>query len=57
MFVIIKVGPPRALHDLENVVVQAWDHGENIEDQVNDPMEEDYHVNNTIEDDGTNTLI
>ena len=40
-----------------NDVVQAKVHGANIEDQVNDPMEEDDHANNTIEDDGTNTLI
>jgi hypothetical protein len=43
----------------EDVVVQApiQEHGANIEDQVNDPMEEDDDANNTIEEDGTNILI
>ena len=34
------------------------EHGANVEVQVNDhEMEEDDNANNTIEDDGTNTLI
>jgi hypothetical protein len=37
-------------------VVQAEEHGVNIEDQVNDPMEEDDN-NNVVQDDGTNELI
>jgi hypothetical protein len=43
----------------EDVVVQApvQEHGANIEDQVNDPMEEDDDANNTVEEDGTNILI
>jgi hypothetical protein len=43
----------------EDVVVQALvqEHGANIEDQVNDPMEEDDDANNTVEEDGTNILI
>ena len=39
-----------------NDVVQVEDHGENIEDQVNDPMEEDDN-NNIVQYDGTNELI
>ena len=41
------------------VVVQVLvqEHGENIEDQVNDPMEEDDDANNTAEEYGTNILI
>jgi hypothetical protein len=43
----------------EDVVVQAHvqEHGANIEDQVNDPMEDDDDSNNTFEEDGTNILI
>jgi len=43
----------------EDVFVQAHvqEHGANIEDQVNDPMEEYFDANNTIEEDGTNILI
>ena len=37
-------------------VLQVKEHGENIEDQLNDPMEEDDN-NNIVEDDGTNILI
>ena len=47
LFVIIKTSPPKCF-PLENVpssskndVVQDEEHGENIEDQVNDPMEKD----------------
>jgi hypothetical protein len=49
LFVIIKERRPRALHVEEDVVVQAHvqEHGANIEDQVNDPMEEDDDANNT----------
>ena len=39
------------------VQVPIQEHGANIEDQVNDPMEEDDDANNTIEEDGTNILI
>jgi hypothetical protein len=39
-----------------NYVVQSEEHGANIEDQVNDPMEEDDN-NNIVQDDGTNELI
>ena len=41
------------------MVVQApvHEHGVNIEDQINDPMEEDDNSNNTFEEDGTNILI
>lgn len=41
------------------VVIQAptQEHGENIEYQVNDPMEEDDYANNTVEEVGTNILI
>lgn len=41
------------------VVIQAptQEHGENIEYQVNDPMEEDDDANNTVEEVGTNILI
>ena len=61
--IIIKVGHPRVddmdYQSPENVVLQAEEHGAvNIEDEVNDPMEEDDHApENTVEDDGTNTLI
>jgi hypothetical protein len=43
----------------EDVDVQepVQEHGVNIEDQVNDPMEEDDDANNTVEEDGTNILI
>ena len=39
-----------------NDVVQVEEHGVNIKDQVNDPMEED-DMNNTVGDDETNTFI
>jgi hypothetical protein len=43
----------------EEMFVQTCfrEHGENIEDQVNDPMEEDVDDNNTIEEHGTNIFI
>ena len=43
----------------EDVVVQArvQEHGENIEDQFSDLVEEEDDVNNTIEEDGRNILI
>ena len=43
----------------EEVVVHVvLEHGENIEDQVNnDPMEENDHANHTVEEDGINRLI
>ena len=37
-------------------VVQDEELEENIEDQVNDPMEVDYN-NNIVQDDGTNQMI
>lgn len=47
------------LDEEEVVVVQAHiqEHGANIEDQANDPMEEYNDVDNTIEEDRTNRLI
>ena len=41
------------------VVVQAYvqEHGANIEDQANDPMEEDNDVDNIVEEGGANILI
>ena len=59
LFVIIKERHPRELHVEEDVVVQVHvqEHGANIEDQVNDPMEEDVDDNNTIEEHGTNIFI
>jgi len=41
------------------VVIQApvQEHGANIGDKANDPMEEDNDVDNTVEEDGTNRLI
>jgi hypothetical protein len=43
----------------EDLVEQALfqEHGENIEDQSNDPVEEEDDVNNTIEEDGRNISI
>jgi len=51
LFVIIKEQRPRELHMEEDVVVQvhAQEHGANIEDQVNDPIEEYQHDNNIVE--------
>jgi hypothetical protein len=59
LFVIIKERRPRELPMEEDVVVQVHvqEHGANIEDQVNDPMEEDDDANNIVEEDGTNILI
>ena len=60
MFVIVKIGPPRELLKEEEVqFVQApiQKHGENIEDQAIDPMEEVNDANNTVEEDGTNRFI
>ena len=39
-----------------NYFVQVEEHGANMEDQVNDPMEEDEN-NNVVEYYGTNTLL
>ncbi len=41
------------------VVVQeiVQEHGENIDDQVNDPMEEYNDADNVVEVDGTNRFI
>ena len=50
MFVVLKECPL-------DVIQAPEKHGANIEVQVNDPMEEDDHVNNAVEDGGTNTLI
>lgn len=46
-------------HNLKNMVFEVEEHGGvNIEAEDNDPMEDDDHaLENTIEDDGTNTLI
>ena len=43
----------------EVVVAQApvQEHGVNIEDQANDPMEEYNNVDNTVEEDRINILI
>lgn len=57
MFVIIKERPPRGLHEEDEIIQAPEEHGTNIEVQVNDFMEEDDHANNTVEDDGTKTLI
>ena len=60
LFVIIKLGwPPKYLNvpsSSRNDVVQVEEHGTNIEDQVNDPMEEGDN-NNIVQDVGTNKLI
>lgn len=61
--IIIKAGNTRAhdmdYHNSKNVVLQEKEHEDvNIKDEVNDPMEEDDHApKNTVEGDGTNTLI
>ncbi|XP_057868321.2 uncharacterized protein LOC131075496 [Cryptomeria japonica] len=58
-----RVGFPRAhdmdYHDPENMGFQVEKHrAVNIEVEDNDPLEEDDHApENTVEDDGTNTLI
>ena len=61
MFVIIQKQRLRELAMDEDVVVviqaPTQEHGENIEYQVNDPMEEDDDANNTVEEVGTNILI
>jgi hypothetical protein len=57
LFVIIKERPPRGLHEEDEIIQAPEEHGTNIEVQVNDFMEEDDHANNTVEDDGTKTLI
>ena len=63
MFVILKIGSPRALleeEEVQFVQVLVQEHGENIEDQVNDIMEEINDDNNTVEEDeedGTNRFI
>lgn len=46
-------------HNPENMVFEVDEHGGvNIKVEDNDPMEDDDHEpENTIEDDGTNTLI
>lgn len=46
-------------HNLENMVFKVDEHGGvNIKAEDNDPMEDDDHEpENTIEDNGTNTLI
>ena len=49
MIVIVKIGPPRALIEEEEVqFVQVYiqEHEENIKDQTNDLMEEDNNVDN-----------
>jgi hypothetical protein len=50
LFVIIKELRPRALPLEEDVVVQVFvhEHGANIQDQVNYPMEEYDDVNNIV---------
>ena len=45
------------LYEEDDVVQELEEHRTNVEVQVNDPMEEDDHANNIVEDDGTNTLI
>jgi hypothetical protein len=57
LFVIIREQSPRALRKKDDVIQVPKEHGVNIEVQVNDPMKEDDHANNLVEDDGTNTLI
>ena len=60
LFVIIKIVHPKCVL-LESVpsssrndnIVQVEDHGMNIENKVNDPMEED-EINNTYENDDIN---
>ena len=46
-------------NNLKNMVFEVEEHGgENIQGEDNDPMEDDNHaLENTIEDDGINTLI
>ena len=46
-------------NNLKNIVFEVEEHGgANIQGEDNDPMEDDDHVpENTIEDDGINTLI
>lgn len=60
LFVIIKSScPPKYANvpsSIRNDVVQAKEHGVNIEDQVNDLVGE-YDNNNIVQDDGTNDLI
>jgi hypothetical protein len=60
LFVIIKPGWPPKYPNVPsssiNYVVQAKEHGANIEDKINDPMEEDDN-NNIVQDDVTNELI
>ena len=67
LIVIIKQGPPRAVPNMENVVIAEQLAQEERQyagpvntnhDQVNDDMElDDDHDDNIIEDDGANTLI
>jgi hypothetical protein len=66
LIVIIKQGPPRAVPNMENVVIaeqlaqeeQYAGPANTDHDQVNDDMElDDDHDDNIIEDDGANTLI
>ena len=66
LIVIIKKQPPRAVPNMENVVIveqlaqeeQYASHANTDHDQVNDDMElDDDHDDNIIEDDGENTLI
>ena len=48
------------MHDYEEVVIvqaSVQEHGVNIEDQANYPMEEDNNVDNTFEEDGENRLL
>ena len=67
LIVIIEQGPPRAVPNMENVVIAEQLAQEECQyvglanadhEQVNDDMELDNdHDNNIIEDDGANTLI
>ena len=66
LIVIIKQGPPRAVPNMENVVIAEQLAQEECQyagpantdhDQVNDDMElDDDHDDNIVEDDGVNTL-
>ena len=68
LIVIIKQGPPRAVPNMENVVItqeqlvqeerQYAGPANTDNDQVNDDMQlDDDHDDNIIEDDGANALI
>ena len=59
LFVIVKIGPPRAFlkeEEVQFVQVPIQEHGENIKDWANDPMKavnDDSDIVEEDEEDGT----